>query len=352
MAMSITKEAYESKRSNISAKLFTLTSRHGLVAKVTNYGGIIVALEVPDRNGKRTDIALGKDSLDEYLDGHPYFGAITGRVAGRIGEGSFTLEGKEYVLAQNDEPNCLHGGEEGFDKILWDASIISDAGREKLELTTIDPAGKNNFPGTIRCTVTYGWIEDNSFEITYKATTDHTTPLNLTNHSYFNLAGHDTGDVLGHEVQIHSDAVAAVDKNATLIGKREPVRASYNDYRRAVRLGDLESLEMGNADIHFFLYGGRTVEPKLSATVYEPNSGRIMEVHTTEPGVQFYAGISLSCAGPEAGKGGCIYPALGGLCLETQDYSDSINFPDMGGAILHPDEVFTSTTLYKFRTRG
>ena len=350
--MSIIEEVYESKKSEISAKLFTLTSRHGLVAKVTNYGGIIVSMEVPDRNGVNADIALGKDSLDDYLEGNPYFGTITGRVAGRIGGGRFTLEGRNYILAQNDEPNCLHGGEKGFDKILWEASITGDGEKEKLQLTTVDPAGHNNFPGTVRCTVTYGWIEDNSFEITYKAKTDHTTPLNLTNHSYFNLAGHDSGDVLGHEVQIHSDAVAAVDENATLIGKRMPVRANYNDYRRAVCLGDLETLEMGNADIHFFLYGGRTVEPKLGATVYEPNSGRIMEVHTTEPGVQFYSGIALSIDGPESGKGGCTYPALGGLCLETQDYADCVNFPGMGGAILRPDEVFTSTTLYKFRTRG
>ena len=208
--MSIIEEVYESKKSEISAKLFTLTSRHGLVAKVTNYGGIIVSMEVPDRNGGNADIALGKDSLDDYLEGNPYFGTITGRVAGRIGGGRFTLEGRNYILAQNDEPNCLHGGEKGFDKILWEASITGDGEKEKLQLTTVDPAGHNNFPGTVRCTVTYGWIEDNSFEITYKAKTDHTTPLNLTNHSYFNLAGHDSGDVLGHEVQIHSDAVATV----------------------------------------------------------------------------------------------------------------------------------------------
>lgn len=350
--MSITEEAYTSEAANIAAKLYTLTSKHGLIAKITNYGGILVALEVPDRDGNNQDIVLGKDNLDGYVEGHPFFGTITGRVAGRIGGGKFSLEGREYTLAQNNGPNCLHGGDQGYGKQLWEAEIIEQDGREKLELSLLDPNGHNNFPGNVKCIVTYGWIEDNSLEITYRATTDRTTPLNLTNHSYFNLAGHDSGDVLQHQVQIHSDAVAAIDSDSTLIGKREPVRAGYNDYRRAVRLQDRETLNAGNADIHYFLYGGRTVEPKLGATVYEPNTGRVMEVHTTEPGVHFYAGISLSADGPESGKGGCTYPALSGLCMETQDYADSVNFPGMGGAVLRPDEVFTSTTLYKFRTRG
>ena len=224
--------------------------------------------------------------------------------------------------------------------------------RRRLQLAYTDPDGHNAFPGNLACTVTYAVLEENTLEITYHATTDKTTPLNLTNHTYFNLAGHDSGDVLQHEVQIHADTVAAVDEIATLIGRKDPVVAGFNDYRTPVALKDRETLEVNNADIHFNHTDGRTLEPKQVAAVYEPTSGRTMDVYTTEPGVQFYAGLALSEDGPESGKGGCTYPPLHGLCLETQDYADSINYPAMGGAILKPGETFQSTTRYKFGTRA
>jgi len=349
--MSITQSNYGQLPSGEHVSLFTLTNANGIRSEITDYGGIIVSLCVPDRDGTMKDITLGKDSLQSYLNNGPFFGAITGRVAGRIGGGAFTIDGEDYVLAQNNGPNCLHGGVEGFDKMLWDAQLIVEAGVDKLQLKLTDPDDHNNFPGTLNCSVTYALLDDNSLEITYSATTDKTTPLNLTNHSYFNLAGHDSGDVLGHDLQIVADTVASVNEHASLIGKKDPVQAGYNDYREFVSLKALEEIDHGNADIHFNHPDGRTSEPKLIARVYEPGSGRHMEVLTTEPGVQFYAGLCLSEDGPESGKGGGTYPALSGLALETQDYADSVNFPDMGGAILKPGEVFTSKTLYRFSTK-
>lgn len=349
--MSIEQSSYGTLPGGEDVSLFTLRNSKGMVVKVTNYGGIITEIHAPDRDGLMADIVLGKDSLQEYLAGHPHFGAITGRVAGRIGDGRFTLEGMDYVLAQNNGPNCLHGGIEGFDKMLWEASVIGESGIEKLRLSLIDPDGHNNFPGTVRCEVTYALLEDNSLEIQYAATTDKTTPLNLTDHSYFNLAGHDSGTVLGHEVQILADHISCVDEEATLLGRKEPVRQGYSDFREAVALNSLATLDRGNADIHYNHSEGRTTEPKLIATVHEPDSGRCLEVLTTEPGVQFYAGLCLSDDGPESGKSGCTYGPMGGLCFETQDYPDSVNFPEMGGAVLRPGEVFESTTVYRFSTR-
>jgi aldose 1-epimerase len=302
---------------------------------------------VPDRQGDLGDVVLGKDSLDAYMAGHPCFGSTCGRVAGRIGHARFKVDRKEYTLEPNDNGiNNLHGGPEGFHLMLWTAKIIEDFGVEKLELTLTDPDGHNGFPGTVHCTVTYALLDNDALEIHYEATTDHTTPFNPTNHSYFNLRG--SGDILEHEVQIFADSVASVDENSTLLGRRDPVVPGYNDYREPVPLNSLDTLEVGNADIHFFLNEGRTTQPKPTATVTEPTTGRKMEVFTTEPGVQFYAGLSLSEDGPEIGKNGASHAPMHGFCLETQDYADSINFPEMGGAILKPGETFRSTTLFCF----
>jgi aldose 1-epimerase len=348
--MSIATKPFGTLPTGEAVSLFTLTNKNGLSAKVTNYGGILVALHVPDRAGKLADVVLGKDTLKDYVAGHPYFGATTGRVAGRISGATFTLEGKTYPLAANNGPNCLHGGLQGYDKLVWAAETINDHGVDKLRLSITDPDGSNGFPGTVECTVTYALLDDNTLEIAYTASTDKTTPLNLTNHSYFNLKGAGKHDVLGHEVLIFADSVATIDADATLQGRRDPVIAGFNDYREPVLLSSRE-LNINNADIHFFLDNDRTKLPKSAAVVHEPKSGRLMEVFTTEPGVQFYAGLFLSVDAPEVGKGGVVYPRMGGFCLETQDYADSVTFPDMGGAILKPEETFTSTTLYRFSTK-
>ena len=348
--MSIVNKPYGTLPSGEAVSLYTLTNKNGLSAKVTNYGGILVALNVPDRAGKLADIVLGKDSLEGYLAGHPYFGATTGRVAGRISNASFELEGKNYPLEANNGPNALHGGLQGYDKLVWNAETINDHGVDKLRLSITDPDGSNGFPGTVECTVTYALLDDNTLEIAYTASTDRTTPFNITNHSYFNLNGAGKGDVLNHEMQIFADSVATVDEDSTLIGQRDPVVEGFNDYREPVQLGSLD-LCLGNADIHFFLDNGRTKLPKSAAIVREPDSGRIMEVFTTEPGVQFYAGLFLSDGAPETGKGGVVYAPKTGFCLETQDYADSVTFPEMGGAMLTPDEPFCSTTLFRFSAK-
>ncbi|MGJ8638443.1 MAG: aldose epimerase family protein [Opitutaceae bacterium] len=346
--MSIASLAFGTLPSGETVDLFTLKNKNGLSATITNYGGIIVSLNVPDRDGTFADVILGKDSLDSYLAGHPHFACITGRVAGRIAEARFEIDGERYRLVANNNGNCLHGGLKGFDKILWDASIVEQNGIEKLRLSTTDPDGSNGFPGTVDVVVTYALLDDDSLEITYQATTDKTTPLNLTNHAYFNLGGHDNGDVLQHSVQIFGDSVATTDQNATLIGRRDALVDGYNDYRKPVVLKDLDVLDAGNADIHFFLPDGRTETPKLAATVVDTVSGRKLEVLTTEPGVQFYAGLSLSVDAPEIGKNGAIYAPANGFCLETQDYANSINHPDVGNAILKAGDTYASTTLFKF----
>jgi aldose 1-epimerase len=346
--MSITKSSYGTLPTGEAVSLFTLKNKNGLSATITNYGGIIVSLNVPDREGNFSDIVLGKDSLKDYLAGHPNFGCITGRVAGRISYGKFELEGQSYQLAITQAPNCLHGGEIGYDKLLWNAEVVNAEGIEKLRLSVIDPEGSNLFPGTVKCSVTYALLDDNTLEISYQATTDKSTPFNPTNHSYFNLKGSKNGDVLGHSMQIFADSVATVDENSTLIGRRDPVIAGHNDYRKPVVLKDLPKLVVDNADIHFFVDGGRTAEPKPAAVVKEPETGRVMEVLTTEPGVQFYAGLCLSDDAPEVGKNGTIYGPCSGFCLETQDYPDSVNFPEMGGAILKSGDTYRSTTLYRF----
>ncbi|MBT4756915.1 MAG: galactose mutarotase [Opitutae bacterium] len=346
--MSIAKQLFGNLSNGEAVSLFTLTNKNGLSAKVTNYGGILVALNVPDRDGKFADVVLGKDTLDGYISGHPHFGATTGRVAGRISGAQFTLEGKTYQLEANNGHNCLHGGLNGYDKLVWTAETINDHGIDKLRLSIIDPDGSNGFPGTIECTVTYALLDDNTLEIAYTASTDKTTPFNLTNHSYFNLKGAGKGSVVDHKVQIFASSVATTDEDATLIGRKDPVIEGFNDYREPVALSARKELVGGNADIHFFLDGGRTRLPKAAAIVCEPKSGRVMETFTTEPGVQFFAGL---CLAGDLGKGGATYSYMGGFCLETQDYADSVNFPEMGGAILKPEEPFSSTTLYRFSAK-
>ena len=344
--MPISSEVYGTLKDGRVVERFTLENKNGLKARVMSLGATLTELHVPDREGNFADIVLGKDDFEGYLAGHPCFGSICGRVAGRIGGAQFTIDGTTYQLEANENANNLHSGPEGFHLMLWEAHIIDDCGVETLELTLVEPDGHNGYPGTLHCTVTYALLDDDSLQIHYEAHTDHTTPLNLTNHSYFNL--HGNGDVLEHSLQIFADSVASVDQDSTLTGCRDSVVKGYNDYRDPVVLSSLEKLEGGNADIHFFLNEGRSKQPKMAAIVKEAESGRIMEVLTTEPGIQFYAGLSLSAGSPDTGKGGIVHKAMEGLCLETQDYADSVNFPDMGGAVLKAGERFKSTTIFRF----
>lgn len=347
--MKISKNKYGTLKDGRDIFIFTLVNKHKLKTEIINYGGIIVSLSVPNKEANLTDIVLGKASLAEYEKGHPYFGSLTGRVAGRIGNAKFEIDGQTYKLEANNGPNCLHGGIDGWHLQVWDANIICEDGMEKLHLSYTDPDGHNNFPGTIFAEVTYALLDNNALEITYRANTDKATPFNPTNHCYFNLAGESSGarTLLDHTVQIDANAIAKTNEDMTLVGKKANLIEGFNDLRKTVRIGDLSELSYKNVDSHYFLNGGRTQVPRHVATVSHPTSKRILKLWTTEPGVQFYAAINLSTDILDLGKNHKAYETKGAFCLETQDYPDSINCPSMGSAILRPKSNFYSRTLFQ-----
>ena len=349
--MKIQSSHYGSLKDGRATYLFTLSNQNGYSVAITNLGGIIVRLDAPDRFGTIEDIALGKASLADYEAGHPSFGSLTGRVAGRISGASFELAGKSYQLEANNGPNCLHGGNDGWEKQIWEPSIIERDGIQKLQLSYQDPDGHNHFPGTIDCTVTYSLLEDNTLVITYQAQTDAPTPFNPTNHVYLNLAGEASGTVHDHIIRIDADSVALADADMTLTGKKAPVQSGLNDLRAPIRIGDLSELTHRNADTHYFLNGGRTQNPRTVAEIYDPKSGRHLELLTTEPGVQFYAATNLSLDAPDIGKNQQAYQTFGAFCLETQDYPDSVHYPALGSALLHPGNTFHSETRFKLSVR-
>ena len=350
--MQIAKDNYGTLKDGRDIHIYTLVNKHNLKAKITNYGGIIVSFETPDKAGHFTDIVLGKPSLHEYEKGHPCFGALTGRVAGRIGNAAFELDGKTYKLEANNGPNCLHGGLDGWHLQVWDANIIYENGIKKLHLSYTDPDGHNNFPGTVSAQVTYALLDNNALEITYRAHTDKATPFNPTNHCYFNLAGESTGagTLLDHIVQIDATATAKISEDMTLVGEKSELIKGLNDLRTPIRIGNLSELSTRNVDSHYFLKGGRTQLPRHVATVSHPESERVFKLWTTEPGVQFYTAINLSTEGLDIGKNLKAYETIGAFCLETQDYPDSINYPSMGSAILKPESSFYSRTLFQIET--
>ena len=325
--------------------LYTLTNAHGLVAKVTNYGTIITELHVPDRHGQAGDVVLGFDNLDQYLKGHPCFGCTVGRVANRIAKGRFTLDGKTYTLAINNGPNHLHGGLKGFDKARWQAEPQAGAA-VKFTRTSID--GEEGYPGALAVAVTMSLTESNELRLDYTATTDRPTPVNLTNHSYFNLAGE--GDVLAHELMIAADHYTPADSALIPTGEIKPVKGTPLDFTKPQPIGSrfaqLHADPVGY-DHNFVLNsGGKRLA--LAARVYEPKSGRVMEVHTTEPGVQLYTANFLN--GSLTGKRGVVYRRHAGFCLETQHFPDSVNQPKFPSVILRPDQVYRQTTTHKFLT--
>jgi aldose 1-epimerase len=332
--------------------LYTLTNANGMKVKITNYGGIITEIWVPDKDGKFADVTLGHDSLKGYLDGHPYFGAITGRVANRIAKGKFTLDGKEYTLAVNNGPNHLHGGKKGFDKVVWKVVRFHDMDdRPTLELTYTSKDGEEGYPGTLVVSVIYQLGIRNELGINYGAQSSKATPLNLTNHAYFNLAGHAQGDILGHEVQIFADKYTPTDATLIPTGKIEPVKGTPFDFTEATAIGkhikEIKSDPVGY-DLNYVLRSGEE-EMRPATRVREPKSGRVLEVRTTEPGVQFYTGNFLE--GKDKGKGGVVYKQYAGFCLETQHFPDSINQKEFPSVILKPDANFKSTTVFSFSAR-
>lgn len=334
-----------------SVRIHTLTNSAGIEVRVITYGGIIVSLRTPDRDGDFDDIVLGFDSLDGYLAKHPYFGTLVGRYANRISNGRFTLDGVEYKLAQNNNDNHIHGGIKGFDKVVWrDRPFEGENGVGiVLEYTSAD--GEEGYPGTLDVQVTYTLNGNNELVCDYRATTDRATPINLTQHSYFNLAGQGTGNVLRHLLELNAAAFTPNDAELIPTGEVRPVEGTPFDFRTEMPIGARinsqdEQIQVGGGYDHNFVVNQKDEGPSLAARVREPVSGRVMEVYTTEPGVQFYTGNFLD--GTLTGKGGRVYERRFGFCLETQHYPDSPNRPEFPSTILRPGETYESRTVFKF----
>lgn len=347
--MSVTKEVFGKLDDGRQVDIFTFTNPNGLKARVMTLGATLVSLEVPDKNGKLADVVLGFGTPAEYPAKSPYFGCTTGRYANRIAKGKFTLDGNEYTLAVNNGDNHLHGGLVGFDKVIWQAAEIDAPDGDAVEFTYLSPDGEEGYPGNLSCTVTYKLTDDNELSIGYKATTDKPTVINLTNHTYFNLAGHDSGDILAHELMLNADRYTPVDEGSIPTGELKDVASTEMDFRtsRSIgsRIGEIPG-DPGGYDHNYVLNG--TGGLALAARVTEPVSGRVMELYTTEPGVQLYVGNYLDGI---AGKGGANYTIRTGLCLETQRFPDSPNQPEFPSTILRPGEEYKQMTIHKFSVK-
>ena len=337
---------------------YTLKNAHGMELRVLDYGGIIVSLAVPDRTGRVDDVVLGFDRLQAYERSSLYFGAIIGRFGNRIARGRFTLDGRTYMLATNDGPNHLHGGVKGFDKVVWKVSPFERQDSTGLVLRYTSPDGEEGYPGTLRTTVTYTLTDGNELIFDYEATSDRATPVNLTQHSYFNLAGDGRGDVLDHVLTLKAHSFTPVDSTLIPTGEIRSVAGTPFDFRAPTAIGarigqDDEQLRYGGGYDHNFVLDKDRAEQRgaamLAARVYEPSSGRLMEVFTTEPGVQFYSGNFLD--GMLTGKRGTVYPRRSGFALETQHFPDSPNHPDFPSTILAPGREYRSRTLLRFGVR-
>jgi len=337
---------YGETADGLAVSLFTLKNRNGLTTQITNYGGTVTCLQVPDREGRFANIVLGYDTLAEYEAGAAFFGALIGRFGNRIAGGRFELDGEVHQLATNTHPNHLHGGDRGFDKIVWDAKAEITANGPSLVLKYLSVDGEEAYPGNLDIIVRYTLAHNDSLIIEYRADCDRATPLNLTHHGYFNLTGDPGNDVLGHEMEIHADHFTPVNSSLIPTGEIAPVAGTPFDFRAPVTVGARinegheQLLFGGGYDHNFVLSKSERKEPELAARVYEPLSGRVMEVHTSEPGVQFYSGNFLQDFRPRAG-----------LCLETQHFPDSPNQPGFPSTILRPGESFRSQTVYSFSAR-
>ena len=349
MKPTVTKKLFGQTHTGKRVDLFTLTNAQGLSAKITNYGTIITELWVPDREGRLGNIVLGFDNLRQYLAGNPsYLGCTVGRVANRTARGRFQLDGKKYKLAVNNGPHHLHGGLRGFDKVVWSAEIVK--GREAaLAFTYLSRHGEEGYPGNLDVTVLMTLTNGDELRIGYTATTDRATPLNLTNHSYFNLAG--GGNVLGHELKVAAKAYIPVDATSIPTGKQVSVAGTAFDFTKRKAIG-LDFARLTGKPIgydHNFVLKGGGQRLAACATVYDRTSGRVMEVRTTEPGVQVYTGNWLD--GTQCGHSGIYYTQHSGLCLETQHFPDSLHHPRFPSIILRPGQTFTTTTTYTFSAR-
>lgn len=332
---------------------FTLKNASGMTVRTTNLGAIITHLIVPDRNGQMGDVALGYENASSYLNAvdKPYFGAIVGRYGNRIAKGTFSIDDQTYTLAINNAPNSLHGGITGFDKVIWDAE--ADDANNSITFTYLSKDGEEGFPGNLQCRVTYRLTDENEIEIDYLATTDKATPVNLTQHTYFNLKGEGEGNILDHELMLNAQRFTPVDETLIPTGKTPAVQGTPFDFTTAKLIGrdidkDDEQLKFGMGYDHNWVLdkAGQTGELTLAARVHEPSTGRVLEVMTTEPGIQFYCGNFLD--GRLRGKSGKPYVVRGGFCLETQHYPDSPNQPGFPSTILEPGDEYITQTIFKF----
>jgi aldose 1-epimerase len=352
-AMKIDKEAY-GEVDGKPVDLYTLTNANGVEMKVTNYGGIVTSLKVPDKYRNLGDVVLGYDNLQDYVKSNPYFGCIVGRYGNRIGKAKFTLNGVGYTLAKNNGDNSLHGGIKGFDKVVWDAQAMVGADSVSVEFKYMSKDGEEGFPGNLSVSVTYALTNDDELKIDYLAATDEVTVVNLTHHSYFNLAGAGSGDILGHELMLAADKFTPVDEGLIPTGELRPVAGTPMDFTQPTVIGDrinqdYEQLVFGKGYDHNWVLNSGGGSMALAASVYEPKTGRMMKVYTTEPGMQFYAGNFLD--GSNIGKGGKAYEFRNGFCLETQHFPDSPNKPDFPSTVLKPGEEYKTTTIYKFSAK-
>jgi aldose 1-epimerase len=329
--------------------VFTMTNANGMRVRAMTYGAIIVSIEVPDRSGALGDVTLGYDTADGYLKDTSFIGAVVGRYGNRIAKGRFTLDGKTYQLATNNAPNHLHGGTKGYDKVLWEGAPLKTG--VGVVFTRTSPDGEEAYPGTLKAGVTYTLTDKNELIVDYHATTDKATPVNLTQHSYFNLAGEGSGDILGHELTIDADRYTPVDATLIPTGELAPVQGTPFDFRKptaiGARIGDSnEQLKFGKGYDHNWVLNRKGAGLQHAARLADPKSGRTLDIATTEPGLQFYSGNFLD--GTIKGKHGHVYNFRGALCLETQHFPDSPNQPKFPSTILKPGQTYTSKTVFAF----
>ncbi len=350
---SIAKSSFGKTKGGVALDLYTLKNEAGMTLTITNFGGTIVSWTAPDKNGKYEDITLGCDSIGGYEKGVPYFGALIGRYGNRIAKGKFSLEGKTYTLATNNIGNHLHGGIKGFDKVVWEGTPI-EGPNPALKLTYTSKDMEEGYPGNLSVEVVYTLQKDNSVKMEYKATTDKATVVNLTNHAYFNLTG-DFNSILDHELALNCDKFLPIDKTLIPTGELKPVEGTPFDFMIATKIGARindtlnEQIKFGGGYDHAWILKDHTTSIRPAAIVYEPKSGRVMEVLTTEPAIQFYTGNFLD--GTIKGKGGVIYKKRSGLCLETEHYPDSPNQPKFPTTTLKPKETYSTTTVYRFSVK-
>ena len=346
----VVKTSFGKTKSGINAELYTITNSKGVVAKLTTYGATLVAMTVPDKAGQKADVTLGFDDVSGYEgDGNQYFGCTTGRVCNRIAKGQFTLEGKTYSLLINNEPNHLHGGGDlALNKAVWKAEPFATSDGAGVVFTHTSADGEEGYPGKLACKITYTLNNANELRLDYEATTDKLTPVNLTNHAYWNLAGAGNGTTLGHELTLHATHYTPADDSLIPTGKIDPVNGTPLDFTKAEVIGKripADSSPWKGYD-HNFVVDGKSGQLRPAARLRDPKSGRVMEILTTEPGIQFYTGNFLK---GQTGKGGVTYPHRGAVCLETQHYPDSVNKPSFPSTLLKPGQIYKSTTIHRFR---